>query len=106
MIAVSNASVDRPVSSERADCCPPQLLDMIIIAGLALVGELRRRSEPDAECRRKRPGTKTPLLPSSVDERRGLGALLHPQRANRLRSVDLVGRDRDQIWPLAEFHPP
>ena len=36
-----------------------------------------------------------------MDQRRGLGALAHPQRADPLGPVDLVRRDRDQIRALA-----
>ena len=53
---------------------------------------LRRRAEADAQRGRQRARAQPPLLPAAVDQRRRLGAVAHPQRADALGAVDLVRR--------------
>ena len=44
-----------------------------------------------------RPRAKAALLAPAVDQRRDLDALAHPQRADALRAVELVRREREEI---------
>ena len=53
MIAMVRAAVDGPARPERGNRRLPQFLHMIVVAGAALIGELRGGAEADAQHRRQ-----------------------------------------------------
>src|SRR5436305_1891886 len=89
VIAVLGTSVDDPTGPKRGNRGGPKFLHMIIIARAALLGELGRGAETDAQHRRQGPRSKPLLLAAAVEQGRRRATLAHPQGAQLIASVAL-----------------
>src|SRR5438270_12923362 len=101
MIAVRGTAVDDPAGPKCGNRRLPQFLDMVIVARSALIGELGRSAEADAQHWRQSPRPQPLLLAAAVEQGRRLLPLAHPQGADALGAVDLVRRDRDEVGAIA-----
>src|SRR4051794_22428562 len=89
-VAMRRTAIDGPAIPERSNRRVPELLHMIVVAGHSLFGKLCGGAEADAQRRGQRTRAKSPFLAATMDERRRLGTLSHPKRADSLGPVDLV----------------
>ena len=104
VIALGRAAVDDPARSPSRIRRDPELLDMVMIRFARSLRELRGGAKADAQRRRQRSRTKSPLLPTAVNQRRRLGASSSTKRQSPW-AMDLVRRDRDQVGPIARIRP-
>src|SRR6185369_8950735 len=78
---------------------------MVIVERATLIRQLCRGSKADAQRGRQGSRSQPLLLTATVNERRRLLALPHPQGADAFRAMNLVCRDRDQVGSVTQLNP-